>query len=120
MNEQINVLILDDEKIVRKTLGAILSEENYNVITAQNGEEAVKIAREVSLNIAIIDIKLPDISGIDVLRTLKRIDHDMCVIMVTAFATTITAIKALEAGAYDYINKPVNVTQVKRVIRRGL
>jgi len=120
MKNEVNILVLDDEQVIRETLGIILEEEGYDVITAETGKEAIEEAKKVTLNVAIVDFKLPDMDGLVVINALKESNPDLCALMITAYGTMETTIKALEAGAYDFILKPFDPEYIKSVIRRGL
>lgn len=120
MKNEVNILILDDESVIRETLAAILEEEGYNVTTAEKGKEAIEQAKRIPFNLAIIDFKLPDIDGISVLLALKEINPYLCALMITAYGTMETTIKALEKGVYDFITKPFELAHIISVIRRGL
>ncbi|MFH1260119.1 MAG: diguanylate cyclase [Elusimicrobiota bacterium] len=120
MSEPKNILLVDDEKLIRYTLSSLLQDEGYAVTTAENGRQAVEQAKNQSFNIAIIDLKLPDIDGIDVLRQVKQTSPEVCAIMITAYATVETAVEAMECEAYDYLTKPFDLNHLKLVIKRGL
>lgn len=121
IKRDINILIVEDQKILRKTLDVILKEEGYNITCADNGEKAVELAEKKFFNIAIIDIRLPDISGLDVLRTIREINHYICGIIITAYASIDTVINAVkEEDAYDYLIKPFDFDRLKKIIEKGL
>ena len=112
------ILIVDDDKSIRYSLKRML-EENFSVITAQNGEEALDRVRENPPDLIIMDIKMPGRNGIDVLKEVKAIDPKSLVIMMTAYGTTETAIEAMKYGAFDYILKPFPIPQMKGLGRKG-
>ncbi|MDD5491507.1 MAG: diguanylate cyclase [bacterium] len=114
------LLIVDDEKVIREMLEALLVREGYNVTTAENGAAGIDQIQKKFFNIAIVDIKLTDMSGMEVMKHVREAHPETVVLMVTAFATTETAIKALEAGVYDYIIKPFDINRIKMIIKRGL
>ena len=116
----VNILIVDDESNIRKTFGKILKHKGYNVNEAGSSSEAVSIAETKFFNIAFVDIKMPGLSGIEVLKSIKKINEDTIVVMVTAFASVDTTIEALNNGAYSYITKPVNMDEVLILIDRAL
>jgi len=120
MKNEVNILVLDDEQVIRETLAAILEEEGYNVITAETGKEAIEEAKKVTLNVAIVDFKLPDMDGLVVINALKESNPDLCALIITAYGTMEMTIKALESGVYDFIPKPFDPEYIKSVIRRGL
>ena len=114
------ILIVDDEEVIREMLKTLLQREGYSVNTAENGAAGIDQIRKKFFNIAIVDIKLTDMSGMEVMHKIREVHPETIVLMVTAFATTETAIKALEAGVYDYIIKPFDVNRIKLIIKRGV
>jgi len=114
------ILIVDDEDLIRWSLSESLRTEEHEVITAKNGEEAIRIYNEESPDIVIMDIKMPGIDGIEALKKIKESDESAQVIMITAFTDVNTAITALKAGAVDYIIKPFNVEEVKVIVEKSL
>jgi len=119
-----HILIVEDDAEMRETLSDILSEEGYEVKTTGRGKEALAIAIEEKEKfpspICLIDLKLPDIDGIKVLEEIKHINPGAYAIIMTAFASKDTAIEALKAGAYSYIEKPVNMEELLHVIKELL
>ena len=113
------ILIVDDDKSIRYSLKRML-EENFSVITAQNGEEALDRVRESPPDLIIMDIKMPGRNGIDVLKEIKSIDPKSLVIIMTAYGTTETAIEAMKYGAFDYILKPFPIPQMKGLVEKAL
>lgn len=119
-NNKSKILLVDDETVIRETLSTILREDGYNVTMAKTGREAVALAKEAVFDVAIIDLKLPDIEGTFVLNSIKRYNPSICAILITAYPTTESAIRAVQEEAYEYITKPFDISHVKLVIRRGL
>jgi DNA-binding NtrC family response regulator len=113
------ILIVDDDKSIRYSLKRML-EENFSILTAQNGEEALKRLREDSPDLIIMDIKMPGRSGIEVLKEVKSIDPKSLVILMTAFGTTETAIEAMKYGAFDYILKPFPIPQMRTLVEKAI
>jgi nitrogen regulation protein NR(I) len=113
------ILIVDDDKSIRYSLKRML-EENFSVITAQNGEEALDRVRENPPDLIIMDIKMPGRNGIDVLKEIKSIDPKSLAIIMTAYGTTETAIEAMKYGAFDYILKPFPIPQMKGLVEKAL
>ena len=116
----VNILIVDDESGARKTFGNILKAKGYDVDSAGTGQEAISKIREKFFNIVFLDIRLPDISGLEVLKSISEINEDTVAIMVTAYASIDSSIEAINEAAYSYITKPVNMDQVIQVIARAL
>jgi two-component system, NtrC family, response regulator AtoC len=120
MKEQYNILIVDDEKIVRDSLFHWFEEEGYNVDTAEDGESALKKYEKGKYDLLLLDMKMPGMSGIDLLTKIKSIDKDSLVILITAFASVPTAITALKQGAYDYVTKPVDPDELAHLVKKAL
>jgi two-component system response regulator AtoC len=114
------ILLVDDQDTIRFFLEKTLTQEGYETVTAKTGLEAVEKAREVIPDLVLLDLKLPDIDGLEVLRRIKEIFPEICVVMITAFGDIETAVKAMKAGAYDFVGKPINLDQLLLVIRKGL
>ncbi len=117
MEETMRALIVDDESSIRKVLKILLSEYNFDVHESKNIEESNKLLNNNFYEIAIIDIRLPDGSGIDILKSIKEQNLETIVLIITAFSSTDTAITAMKLGAYDYITKPFNLEEVRVVIK---
>lgn len=115
-----NVLVVDDEVEVLKILEKILAENGYNVLKAQNGAEALRAARRSDIKLALLDIKLPKINGIELLGRFKKVNPDLIVIMITAYGTLKTAIEAMRLGAYDYITKPFDLNFIVSIVEQAL
>ena len=120
MKEQYNILIVDDEKIVRDSLFHWFEEEGYNVDTAEDGESALKKYEKNKYDLLLLDMKMPGMSGIDLLTKIKSIDKESLVILITAFASVPTAITALKQGAYDYVTKPVDPDELTHLVKKAL
>ena len=114
------VLVVDDERSMRELLSIVLRREGYEVTLAENGGTAVEQLERARFDLLISDVKMPDMSGVDVLRAAKRIDQDILGIMITAFASADTAIEAMRLGAHDYLSKPFDVDELKIKVRNAL
>jgi two-component system response regulator PilR (NtrC family) len=114
------ILVVDDEPSMREFLGIMLRKEGYAVDLAGTGQEALKHLERSLFDLVISDLSMGDCSGLDILRRSKEVATDTPVMMITAFATTESAIEALKLGACDYIVKPFNVDELKIVIRNAL
>ena len=106
--EQVRLLVVDDEEAVRNLLQRILEGAGYQVTTAANGREALYQVSLGETDVVLLDIKMPEMSGIEVLSKLATDSPDICAIMVTSVVDTETAVEAMKLGAYDYILKPFN------------
>ncbi len=114
------VLVVDDDKIVLRAVTQILTRENYNVLAVDDAVEGLAAARDPSVDVCILDIKMPNLSGMDLLRAIKRERPEVEVIMMTAFATVETAVQAVKAGAYDYLTKPFeNIDEVSLTVGKA-
>ena len=102
--QQPRILVVDDEPSMRQMLAIVLKREGYDVSLAENGRSAVAALERGPFDLLISDIKMPDMSGVDVLRAAKQVDPDILGIMITAFASTETAIEAMRLGACDYLS----------------
>ena len=114
------ILVIDDEEIMREILDTLLTREGYEVRLASSGAEGLEIARALPIDVALVDIMMPGLDGIATLDELKRIDEDLAVIMITAYASIESAISAMKAGAFDYISKPFKNDEVLVVIRNAM
>ncbi|MDY6831920.1 MAG: sigma-54 dependent transcriptional regulator [Thermodesulfobacteriota bacterium] len=115
-----NILVVDDELSMRELLDVVLSREGYKVACAENGGMALSMLKEMKFDLVLCDVRLGDISGIEVLKAAKKASHDTVVIMISAFATTETAVEAMNEGAYDFVPKPLDSTELKHTITRSL
>jgi len=114
------ILVVDDERSMRELLAIVLRREGYDVLLAENGRSAIETLEREPVDLLISDIKMPDLSGVDVLRAAKRIDQDILGIMITAFASTDTAVEAMRLGACDYLSKPFDVDLLKMKVREKI
>ena len=115
-----SILVIDDEEIMREILDALLTREGYRVQLASSGEEGIEFAKSAPFDAVIVDVMMPGLDGIATLEELKKIDDDLPVLMITAFASVETAIAAMKAGAFDYITKPFKNDEVLVVVRNAL
>ncbi|KPU27294.1 transcriptional regulator [Caloranaerobacter sp. TR13] len=118
MNKRI--LIADDEKNMIWALKRALSKEGYDIITAENGRKAVEVFIEKEPSLVLLDLKMPEMDGIEALRRIKEYNSKIPVIILTAHGTTQTAVEAMKIGALDYISKPFDIDELKIVIKKAL
>jgi two-component system response regulator PilR (NtrC family) len=111
------ILVVDDERSMRELLAIVLKREGYHVVLAESGKSAVAALSREPFDLLISDIKMPDMSGVDVLRSAKQTDPDILGIMITAFASTETAVEAMRLGACDYLSKPFDIDLLKMKVR---
>jgi len=114
------ILVADDEQSMREFLDIMLKKEGYKVSLASNGEEVVKLMDDDLFDLVLLDIRMPKLDGISTLKKIKAIAPETVVIMITAYASADTAIKAMKEGAYDYITKPFKVEEIKLIINNAL
>jgi len=114
------ILLVDDEDTIRLFLEKTLRDEGYEAITAATGTEAIEKAREALPDLVLLDLKLPDMNGLEVLKIIKDEIPDICIIMLTAFGDIETAVSAIKSGAFDFVSKPVNLEQLLLTINKGL
>ncbi len=115
-----SILVVDDELSMREFLKILLEKEGYRVTTAAEGKTALMLAEKSAFDLMISDIRMPGMSGLDLLSQIKQLQTDIGVIMITAFASPDDAVAAMKNGAFDYITKPFNVEEIKAVIRSVL
>ena len=115
-----HILAVDDDRVACDLLREVLEQEGYQVSTATAGQTAIDLAREVPFDLAIIDIRMPDVSGIEVLKALKRGNPQLPVLMTTAYSSMNTAIEAIREGAYDYLSKPCKMEELTLTVDRAL
>jgi DNA-binding NtrC family response regulator len=115
----ISVLIVDDEELLVKSCGQILSSEGYTVHTEHRGRNALEVVRRQRPDIVLTDLMLPDMDGLALLKEIKKLAPETLVVMITGFATVDSSVEAIRAGAYDYIPKPFTATQLRILIGRA-
>ncbi|HSB07477.1 MAG TPA: response regulator [Thermodesulfobacteriota bacterium] len=114
----IKILIIDDERPIRETLEMFLREKGYEVLTSENGERGLEAVQRERPNIVILDIRLPGMNGLEVLRRIKEKQDDIHVIMITAYHDMETTDQAMKLGAYKYIHKPLDVDEFEIAIEK--
>jgi len=115
-----NILIVDDELSMRELLEYMLTREGYRATCAENGRQAVALVEQNSFDLMLCDMRLGDLSGLDVLRACKKHHPDTVVIMISAYASTETAVEAMNLGAYDYVPKPFNKDELLETVAKAL
>ena len=118
--EEKKILVVDDERSMREFLGIMLAKEGFQVTQCSDGETALCQVEEEIFDLVIMDIRMPKMDGITVLERIKEMAPETVVIMITAFASTDTAVQAMKKGAYDYITKPFKIDEIKLIIRNAL
>ncbi|NQT80380.1 MAG: sigma-54-dependent Fis family transcriptional regulator [Candidatus Aminicenantes bacterium] len=120
MKNEAQILVIDDEKDVCDLFKKALTPEGYLVSTALDGGSGLKVVKEKKPDIVLLDLKMPKMNGIEVLREIKKIDKNIVVIVITGYGTMDTARMAMTFGAFDYITKPVDLEYLKAIIKDGL
>ena len=118
--ENVKILIVEDNEDLTFTLSKVLKKEGYDVFTANSGEEGIAIFRKEIVDLILLDLKLPKMNGIDVLKQIKDTDSDILVLMMTALTDAKPAIEAMKKGAYDYLMKPFELDELKLVVKKAL
>ena len=114
------ILVVDDEQAIRKTLKEILEYEKHNVDLAKDGFEAVEKAKKNQYDLVLLDIKMPKMDGIEVLEELQKINPELPVVIITGHGTVDTAVEALKKGAYDFLEKPLDLNRLLVAVRNAL
>ena len=119
-NNTPHILVVDDELSMRELLEVLLNKEGYRVTCAENGRDAISMIKKTVFDLLLCDIRLGDITGIDVLKALREENQDTVVIMISAYASTEAAVEAMNEGAYDFVPKPFNNEELKKTIKNAL
>jgi len=114
------ILIIDDNADLCFGLSSILKDKGYNAITAGNGKEAFKVIEKKSPDLALLDVRLPEMDGMKILEKMKKIDKDLVIVMLTAYGDVKEAVKAMKLGAFDYITKPFDNEELLLIIKKAL
>ncbi len=114
------ILIVDDEAFVRELLEEFLAKQDFEIFLADCGEAGIKIAGENDIDVALVDLKMPGIDGLETLKRLRNIRPNIPIIILTGYPTIETSIKALRLGASDYIIKPFKLNELKAVVEKAL
>ncbi len=114
-----SVLIVDDEGLTVRTIGRALESEGFEVFLAMSGEEALTTIAEEKPDLALLDVVLPGINGIEVLRQAKKLSPGTIVVMMSAYHVVDRAVEAMKLGAYDYLIKPFHIADMVNTIRRA-
>ena len=120
MSESVRILVIDDEESIRRTVSMTLKHEGYSVDTAQNGKQAIEMTEANFYNLALIDIRLPDMEGTELLTALKETTPKMIKIILTGFPALENAVRAINKGVDGYLIKPVNPDELLRFIKEFL
>jgi len=119
-NDTPHILVVDDELSMRELLEVMLTKEGYEVSCAENGSKAISMIEKTDYDLLLCDIRLGDISGIEVIKALKNQNQNTVIIMISAYATTEAAVEAMNQGAYDFVPKPFDNEELKQTIKQAL
>jgi two-component system response regulator PilR (NtrC family) len=117
---KVRILVVDDEPSMREMLRIVLRRDGYEVMIAENGRDAIEQLKRSQVDLLLSDIKMPDVTGVEVLRAAKEINRDVVAFMMTAHASTSTAVEAMRLGAVDYFTKPFSMDELRLKIRQHL
>ena len=120
LNRRASILVVDDDVGIRKTLSKILEKEGYSVETVENGEQAIEASKKWLFNVALIDIRLPDMEGTELLDNLTETEPKMVKIIITGYPSLSNAIEAVNKGANGYILKPFGAGGLLAMIKKWL
>ena len=115
-----HILVVDDEKDTCLLLSQVLEKEGYAVDTANSGSEALSILRKKKINLVITDLKMPEMDGLTLIREARKLKFDTKFIMMTAYGEIETYLDAINMGAFDYLNKPMEISDVRNVVKKAL
>lgn len=116
----VKILVIDDDPSIRNMLEIVLKKSGYDVTCTESGKSALEKLKKETFDLIISDIKMPDITGIDLLKKIKTINPEIPVILITAFASANDAVEAMKLGAEDYVTKPFNLDELRIIIHRAL
>ncbi|HSD21554.1 MAG TPA: sigma-54 dependent transcriptional regulator [Anaeromyxobacter sp.] len=117
-NERTRILVVDDEEIVRESLGGWLEKDGYTIATLPDGRSAIEKLKSERWSIMIVDLKMPGMDGLQVLEEVKKLQPDVAVVIMTAYATVDTAVTAMKMGAYDYLMKPFDPEELSLMMQK--
>ena len=115
-----SILIVDDDEVMRETLSDVLRKRGYDIFSVSSGNGALSMIKKNLIDLILLDMKLPDVDGLEVLKKIKEFDTEILVIMMTAYSDVQTAVSSMKSGAYDYINKPFELDELRLLIEKGL
>jgi two-component system sensor histidine kinase/response regulator len=118
--EMSNILVIDDEEAMRDSCMQVLAREGYRVETAGEGETGLRKLKELKPDLVLVDLKMPGISGMEVLNKVRDIDPNIISVVITGFATIDSAVESMKKGAYDFLPKPFTPDELRIIVRRGL
>ncbi len=115
-----SILIVDDDEMMQETLSSVLKKGGYEIFSVTSGNEALSLIKKNIIDLVLLDMKLPDVDGLEIQKKIKTFDTEILVIIMTAYSDVQTAVSAMKSGAYHYINKPFELEELKLLIEKGL
>jgi len=115
-----SILIVDDDDVMRETLSDALRRSGYEIFLESSGNGSLSVIKKNVIDLILLDMRLPDVDGLEVLKKIKEFDTEILVIIMTAYSDVKTAVSAMKSGAYHYINKPFELDELKLLIEKGL
>ena len=115
-----SILIVDDDTTTLEMLSGFLKDEGYLVYSAEKGREAINIVKKDIVDLVLLDFKLGDLNGMEVLHEIKKLNPEIQVVMITAYGEVETAVNAIKEGAYDFLSKPINIDELRIIIDKVL
>lgn len=115
-----SILIVDDDEVMQETLSDVLRRRGYEIFSVGSGNDALSVIKKSVIDLILLDMRLPDVNGLEVLKKIKELDTEILVIIMTAYSDVETAVTAMKSGAYHYINKPFELEELKLLIEKGL
>ena len=115
-----SILIVDDDEVMQETLSGVLKKRGYEIFSVGSGNGALSVTKKNVIDLILLDMRLPDVDGLEILRKIKEFDSDILVIMMTAYSDVQTAVSAMKSGAYHYINKPFELEELQLLVEKGL
>jgi len=115
-----SILIVDDDDVMQETLSDVLRKRGYEIFSVGSGNGALSVIKKNIIDLILLDMRLPDVDGLEVLKKIKEFDTEILVIMMTAYSDVKTAVSAMKSGAYHYINKPFELEELQLLIEKGL
>ena len=114
------ILVIDDEAGIRSSLKGILEDEGYSIKTVVTGEDALKLLKRQNFDLILLDIWLPQMNGIDILKEIKKMEENSLVVMISGHGTVETAVQAIKFGAHDFLEKPLSLEKVVLTVKNAL
>jgi len=115
-----SILIVDDDEVMQETLSEVFRKRGYEIFSTGFGNEVLPLMKKNIIDLVLLDMKLPDVDGLEILQKIKELDTEILVIMMTAYADVQTAVAAMKSGAHHYIHKPFELEELKLMIEKGL